>query len=282
MRFYKNKGAFIALILLLFIFIAVLIGPHVYTVDPYALDIKAKNQYFSWKHVLGTDNLGRDILAQLLIGGRISLAVGIVSMMISVFIGIIVGICAGYYPKLDGLLMRITDLFLALPLLPLLLLVMMLFRDLLRAFCGPELGVFILIVSVIGITSWMNTARIVRGDVLFIKNREFIIAAISSGVREHRIILKHLLPNIISSIIVSAILSIAEAIITESALSFLGFGFPSDFPTWGRLLHDGTTFFQVYPYRVLYPGCIISLTIFSINYIGMTISNQMDSLNSVH
>lgn len=128
----------------------------------------------------------------------------------------------------------------------------MLFRDTLRAAFGPETGIFILIVFVIGVTSWMHTARIVRGDVLTIKSEEFIMAAKSSGMREYRIILRHILPNVLSSIMVSATLGIASAIITESALSFLGLGFPSDFPTQGRLLFDGANFLQLTPSRVLW------------------------------
>ena len=134
----------------------------------------------------------------------------------------------------------------------------------------------ILIVFVIGITSWMHTARIVRGDVLAVKSQEFILAAKSSGMREYRVILKHILPNVMSSIMVSATLGIASAIITESALSFLGLGFPSDFPTWGRLLFDGANFLQINPSRVLWPGLAISLTVLSVNYIGDAIRDALD------
>ena len=138
--------------------------------------------------------------------------------------------------------MRLTDLFLALPLLPLLLVIILLFRDTLRGAFGPELGIFILIVSVIGVTSWMNTARVVRGDVLGVKEREFVSAAGALGSGNNRIMWLHILPNVLSPILVSATLGMANAIITESALSFLGLGFPPDFPTWGRLLFDGKDF----------------------------------------
>jgi len=152
----------------------------------------------------------------------------------------------------------------------------MLFRETLRAIFGPESGIFILIVFVIGITSWMHTARIVRGDVLSIKNQEFVLAAKSGGTREYNIILRHLLPNVMSSIMVSATLGIATAIITESALSFLGLGFPSDFPTWGRLLYDGANFLQITPSRVLWPGLAISLTVLSVNYMGDAFRDALD------
>jgi peptide/nickel transport system permease protein len=133
-----------------------------------------------------------------------------------------------------------------------------------------------LIVFVIGVTSWMNTARIVRGDVLGIKEREFVLAAHSIGVRRRKIIFRHILPNVLSPIMVSATLGIANAIITESALSFLGLGFPPDFPTWGRLLYDGTNFIQITPSRVIWPGLFIALTVLSVNYIGDGLRDALD------
>ena len=152
--------------------------------------------------------------------------------------------------------------------MPLLLVVIMLFRDTLRDAFGPETGIFLLIVFVIGITSWMQTARIVRGEVLAVKEREFVTAARGIGSRELRIVVRHVLPNVLSPIMVAATLGIANAIITESALSFLGLGFPPDFPTWGRLLFDGANFISVTPARVIWPGLAISLTVLSVNYIG--------------
>ena len=152
----------------------------------------------------------------------------------------------------------------------------MLFRDTLRAAFGPETGIFILIVFVIGITSWMQTARIVRGDVLTLKEQEFVVAAQSIGAPSRRIISRHILPNVLSPIMVSATLGIANAIITESALSFLGLGFPSDFPTWGRLLYDGANFMQITPARVIWPGLAISLTVLSVNYLGDGLRDALD------
>ena len=172
--------------------------------------------------------------------------------------------------------MRLTDLFLALPLLPLLLVIIMLFRDTLRATFGPETGIFLLIVFVIGITSWMQTARIVRGAVLSVKEHEFVLAAKSIGTRDRRIVRRHILPNVLSPIMVSATLGIATAIITESALSFLGLGFPSDFPTWGRLLYDGVNFLAINPSRVIWPGLALSLTVLSVNYIGDGLRDALD------
>jgi len=152
----------------------------------------------------------------------------------------------------------------------------MLFREPLSAAFGPAGGIFILMVSAIGITSWMQTARIVRGDVLALKEREFIIAAHSIGTPSRRMILRHVLPNVMSPIMVSATLGIANAIITESALSFLGLGFPPDFPTWGRLLFDAVDYLQQYPSRVIWPGLAISLTVLSVNYIGDGLRDALD------
>ena len=230
----------------------------------------------SWAHPLGTDNLGRDILARLLSGGQVSIAVGLTAMLLSLVIGTVIGVLAGYFQRLDGLLMRLTDLFLALPLLPLLLVAVLLFRAPLSAAFGPEGGIFVLIVTLVGITSWMQTARIVRGDVLALKEREFVLAARSIGTSPPMMILRHVLPNVLSPIMVSATLGIATAIITESALSFLGFGFPPDFPTWGKLLFDAVDRMELYPERVVWPGLAISLTVLSVNYIGDGLRDALD------
>ena len=276
LTFRQHTGALIGVAVFSTIILAVLVGPLVHDVDPQYLDIQARNQSVSLAHPLGTDNLGRDTLAQVFAGGRISLAVGITAMFLALVLGTAVGTLAGYFRRLDGPLMRFTDLFLALPLLPLLLVIIMLFRDALRNAFGPETGIFLLIVFVIGITSWMQTARIVRGEVLAIKEREFVTAARSIGTRERRIISRHILPNVLSPIMVSATLGIANAIITESALSFLGLGFPPDFPTWGRLLFDGANFISITPARVLWPGLAISLTVLSVNYIGDGLRDALD------
>ena len=275
-QFRHHKGAMAGMIIFSLIGFAVVFGPYIYTVDPQFIDVRARNVLPSWAHPMGTDNLGRDIFAQVLQGGRVSLAVGITAMLLSLFLGTLIGVLAGYFNRLDGILMRITDLFLALPILPLLLVIIMLFRDTLRQMFGPETGIFLLIVFIIGITSWMQTARIVRGDVLALKEREFVLAAKSVGTPARRIITRHVLPNVLSPIMVSATLGVANAIITESALSFLGLGFPSDFPTWGRLLFDGANFMMITPARVLWPGLAISLSVLSINFIGDGLRDALD------
>lgn len=272
----NHKGALIGAGVFTFIVFSVLIGPLIYTVDPQLTEPAVRNQGASWQHPLGTDGLGRDMLARLLSGGRIALAVGFAAMFLSLGLGTTIGVIAGYYKRFDGPLMRLTDLFLALPLLPLLLVIIMLFRETLRAMIGPETGIFLLIVFVIGITSWMQTARIVRGETLAIKEREFVLAATSVGTSGLHIIFAHILPNILSPIMVSATLGIASAIITESTLSFLGLGFPPDFPTWGRLLFDGSTLMEDFPMRVVWPGLAISLTVLSVNYIGDALRDAID------
>lgn len=275
-QFRKHRLAMLGSIVFGFIILAVIIGPYIWTVDPEYIDILASYSGFTLEHPLGTDNLGRDTLARVLTGGRISLAVGITAMLLSMFIGTIVGGLAGYYPKLDGPLMRLTDMFFALPQLPLLLVIILLFRETLRATFGPEFGIFVLIVFVIGVLAWMPTARLVRGEVLSIKEQEFVTAAISIGTRNRRILTRHIFPNVLSPIMVAATLGVANAILTESALSFLGLGFPPDFPTWGRILFDGKDQLQLAPGLVMAPGIAISLTVLSVNFIGDGLRDALD------
>lgn len=274
-QFRKHKGALVGTFILTFIVLFVTIGPLFWNVNTEP-DILARNGSPSLAHPMGTDNLGRDTLARMMIGGRVSLAVGVSSMLIAISLGTFIGIMAGYYNRLDGILMRITDIFLALPLLPLLLVVILLFRDTLRTIFGPETGIFILIVTVIGILNWMATARVVRGDVLSVKEQEFVTASRSIGTGNGTIMVRHIFPNVLSPIMVAATLGIANAILTESALSFLGLGFPPDFPTWGRILYDGLNFIQLTPALVMWPGIFISLTVLSINFIGNGLRDALD------
>ncbi|WP_204514065.1 ABC transporter permease [Bradyrhizobium canariense] len=275
-QFKNHKGALIGAAVFFVIVNGVVFGPYVWRVSPTYIDFTAMNAGPTWVHPLGTDQLGRDLLARMMTGGCISIAVGLTAVIISIVLGTLVGVLAGYFAFLDGPLMRLTDLFLALPVLPLLLVMMMLFRQELANIFGLDMGIFVLIVSAIGVTSWMHAARIVRGDVLAIKRREFVLASRSIGTPARRIILRHVLPNVMSPILVSATLGIATAIITESVLSFLGLGFPPDFPTWGRLLYDGIEYIQDYPQLVLWPGVAISLTILSVNYIGDGLRDALD------
>ena len=276
LQFKKHKGALLGAIIFFGITISVILGPFLWPFEPNAIDIRSRNQGPSLLHPFGTDQLGRDTFSRMIAGGRTSITVGLAAMFLALILGTLIGVIAGYFKKLDGILMRFTDLFLSLPLLPLLLLMMFLFREPLSVSYGPEKGMFILIVFAIGVTSWMPTARIVRGDVLALKQREFVMAARSIGTPDQKIILRHILPNILSPILVSATLGIANAIITESALSFLGLGFPPDFPTWGRLLNDAVDYLQLHPERVMWPGLAISLTVLSINFLGDGLRDALD------
>ena len=275
-QFKTHKGALLGAIILVIIIAVVFLGPLVWSLEATQIDIRARNQGPSWAHPFGTDQLGRDTLARVIAGGQTSITVGLAAMVLAIIMGTFVGVIAGYFKWLDGPLMRLTDLFLALPLLPLLLVMMLLFRETLSSTFGTETGIFILIVTAIGLTNWMPTARIVRGDVLALKEREFILAAKSIGTTNRKIISRHILPNILSPILVSATLGIANAIITESALSFLGLGFPPDFPTWGRLLADATDYLQQAPERVFWPGLAISLTVLCVNYMGDGLRDALD------
>ena len=275
-QFRKHKLGMVAIVVLAVVIGGVLVGPALWTLDPAYIDIIAKNQISSPEHPWGTDNLGRDTLARVLQGGRVSLMVGVSAMLVSISLGTVIGLVSGYFRRLDNPLMRMTDIFIALPQLPLLLVLMMLFREPLKASFGVEGGVFILMVSVIGGLQWMPTARLVRGEVLTVKSREFITAATAVGSRDGRILRSHILPNVMSPVIVAATFSVAAAIITESALSFLGLGFPPDFPTWGRLLFDGKDYLTITWTLVFWPGMLISMTVLCVNFIGDGLRDALD------
>lgn len=254
----------------------VLLGPLLWPLDPAALDLLARNQGPSPSHPLGTDQLGRDMLAALIRGGRISLLVAGMAMAVALCIGVAIGVMAATLRWLDAPLMRLTDLFLALPLLPLVLVILMLWRETLTARLGSQAGVTLLVVAVIGLTGWMQTARVVRAEVLSLRERDFMRAARALGVTPWQMIRRHILPNISGVIAVSAGLGMANAILTESALSFLGLGFPADFPSWGRLLYDGIGYMEITPWRVLGPGAAITLTVLAVSALGDALHHASD------
>jgi peptide/nickel transport system permease protein len=275
-QFRKHRLAVLGLTTLIVLILGSFAGPLVYRTDPAYIDVTVAYSGPTRAHPFGTDSLGRDTMARVLAGGRVSLAVGISAMLVAITVGVFIGVLAGYYSWLDGPLMRLTDMFLALPLLPLLLVIILLFRETLREAFGPEMGIFLLIVFVIGILNWMPTARVVRAEVLAVKEKEFVTSAVCVGAGEGRILLRHIFPNVLSPVMVAATLGVAGAILTESALSFLGLGFPSDFPTWGRLLYDGKDFLQLTPSLVFWPGLFISLTVLSINFVGDGLRDALD------
>ncbi len=262
----------LALLLIMTIF-----GPLVYRQSPDTIDYSVSLQPPSLQHPFGTDDLGRDLLARTMLGGRVSMAVGVVAVLIAITIGTLVGAVAGYFGgRTDSALMRFTDLFLALPALPFLLMVTYLFRDPLKKAFGPELGIFLLIVAVIGVLNWMTLSRLVRASFLSMKQKEFVEAARCIGAGNSRIMMSHILPNTLSAVIVAATVGVGAAIITESALSFLGVGFPPDMPTWGRLLYDAQNYLDLAPHWAIFPGLLIFLTVLSINYIGDGLRDALD------
>jgi len=275
--FKRHRLAIAGSCVLIFFIVATLIGPLIYRVPRDAMDVLNSMSGSTALHPLGTDDLGRDMLSRVLFGGRISIAVGMVAMLLLITVGTVIGAVAGFFGGVvDNTLMRLTDMFLALPQLPLLLLTIFLFRDTLNKAFGPELGIFLLVVCVIGLLNWMGTARVVRASFLSLKQKEFVEAAHCLGIGRRSIMFKHILPNVLSPIIVAATLAVGEAIITESVLSFLGLGFPPDTPTWGRLLYDGQNFLEIAPHMVIWPGLMIFLTVLSINYIGDGLRDALD------
>ena len=276
-QFRRHRLAMFGVVVLSLLLLATLFGPLVYRVPSDSIDYSAGLLGPSLQHPFGTDDLGRDLLARAMLGGRVSMAVGVVAVLIAITLGTLLGAVAGFFGgRTDSLLMRLTDLFLALPVLPFLLMVTYLFRDPLKKVFGPEVGIFILIVGVIGALTWMPLARLVRASFLSIKQKEFVEAARCIGASPWRLMLTHILPNTLSAVIVAATVGVGAAIITESALSFLGVGFPPDMPTWGRLLFDAQNFLDLAPHWAIFPGLLIFLTVLSINYIGDGLRDALD------
>jgi peptide/nickel transport system permease protein len=276
-RYCRHRLAMGGSVVMLMLSLTTLLGPVVYPVPIDDIDFAVKLAGPSWVHPFGTDDLGQDLLARMLYGGRISMAVGLVAMLIAILLGMVIGALAGFFGGVfDSMLMRLTDLFLSLPQLPLLLLMVFLFRDRMRQAFGPELGIFVLIVCVIGGLRWMQPARLVRATFLVLKEKEFVEAARCVGVPNTWLIVRHILPNALSPVIVSATLGVGSAILAESSISFLGLGFPPDMPTWGRILSDAKDYLDLAPHWALFPGLMIFLAVISINYIGDGLRDALD------
>ena len=276
-RFKRHRLAYWSLWLLGALVLAVLLGPLVYKVGVNEVDFKSTLAGPSRAHLMGTDDLGRDILARMLYGGRISLAVGLAAMLMAITVGVIIGAVAGMARGwVDAVLMWLTDLFLSLPQLPLLLLLIFLFREPLKKAFGLEMGVFILIVAVIGGFRWMPVARLVRAQFFSLREKEFVEAARALGASQSRLVVRHILPNALGPVIVAATIDVAAAIIAESTLSFLGLGFPPDIPTWGRILYDGRDYMDLAVHWAMFPGLAIFLTVLSINFIGDGLRDALD------
>ncbi|WP_426440722.1 ABC transporter permease [Bradyrhizobium genosp. P] len=277
-RYRRHRPAVVSAFLLLLLIAAVVLGPFMWRVSISDIDIVAGLQGPSLAHPFGTDDLGQDILARMIYGGRISLAVGLAAMLVSVFIGTLIGALAGMSRgPLGYALMWLTDLFLSLPQLPLLLMLIYLFRDGLKAAFGPEGGIFILIVLVIGGLRWMPVARLVRAQFLSLREKEFVEAARALGASQTRQIIRHILPNALGPVIIAGTIDVAAAIIAESTLSFLGLGFPPDTPTWGRILYDAKDFLDIGPHWALFPGAAIFIAVVAINFIGDGLRDALDA-----
>jgi peptide/nickel transport system permease protein len=277
-RFRRHRLAVISIVVLLLLVIGIAIGPWLWRTPIDDIDFGAQLAGPSWTHPFGTDDLGQDLLARMIHGGRVSLAVGVAAMLVAVIVGVVIGAIAGMASGwLDALLMWASDLFLSLPQLPLLLLIIYLFRDTLRRLLGTEGGVFVLIVVVIGGLRWMPVARLVRAQFFSLREKEFVEAARALGASRLRLVVRHILPNAMGPVIVAATIEVANAIIAESTLSFLGLGFPPDVPTWGRMLFDAQDYLDIAPHWALFPGAAIFLAVLSINFIGDGLRDALDA-----
>jgi peptide/nickel transport system permease protein len=285
-QFRRHRLAMVGMIVFGFFLLITFIGPLLWDKEVNSPFAYSSGLTPSAEHPMGTDSLGQDMLARILWGGRISLSVGLVAALISVTVGTLLGAIAGFFGGFaDSALMRLTDMFISLPQLPLLLLITFLFSRSLQnffqdTFGSANLGVFCMIVVVIGLLAWMSTARLVRASFLSVREKEFVEAARSMGATRASLMFKHILPNVLSPIIVAATLEVGAAIITESALSFLGLGFPSNVPTWGRMLFEAKDYFEFSPHQALFPGMMIFLTVLAINYMGDGLRDALDPRKS--
>lgn len=265
-RFARNRMAVISLVVLVCIHLASVLGPLVAPQSPFRVDPLRTLEAPGPGHPLGTDESGRDVLARLLYGGRVSLAVGLVSVLLSITLGTVVGAVSGYFGgPIDSALMRITDGFMALPTFFLLLVILAVFGGSLAS-----------VVVVIGITSWMNLARLVRGEFLRWKAQDFVEAARALGVRDRIIMWRHLLPHTLPSIIVTATLGVAFAILTESAISYLGLGIQLPIPSWGNMLSNSQNYLWTAPLLAIYPGVMILVTVLAYNFFGNGLRDALD------
>ncbi|HET7700204.1 MAG TPA: ABC transporter permease [Candidatus Limnocylindria bacterium] len=274
--FTRDRLAVTGLVVLAVMVLGALFGPYLWNQPTSTIDFTKALQGPSFTHPFGTDDLGRDLLARVLFGGRVSLAVGITAVVLAMTLGTAVGALAGYFGRLDNPLMRLTDLFLSLPVLPVLLVLVYLFREALQRALGSQIGIFVMIVGVIGILNWMPVARLVRASFLSLKQREFVEAARCVGAPDGRIIFRHILPNALSPVLVAATIGVGGAIIAESTLSFLGLGFPTDTPTLGRLLFDAVNYLDFAPHWAIFPGLAIFLIVLAINFIGDGLRDALD------
>ncbi|MDF2881639.1 MAG: appC [Clostridiaceae bacterium] len=274
-RLKKNKLAIIGLCILLVIVVVSILGPFVsgYTYD--SMDYDNTTIGPSLQHIMGTDELGRDVFTRVMYAGRISLSVGIVAVIVEIILGSVLGAVAGFYGGIiDNIIMRIADIFLCIPFFPILIVLGALLSDLK---IEPQYRVPVLM-FMIGALGWPGLCRIVRGQILTLREQEFMLAANSLGLKDKRKIFKHLLPNTIPSIIVCATLNIGSAIITESSLSFLGLGVVPPTPSWGNMIQTVSDLYKLqnFPWLWMAPGFSILLTVMAINIFGDGLRDALD------
>jgi len=268
-RFLKNKLAIVGIVVLLLVMLAALFAPLLTDHDPTKGDLLIVEQAPSSEHILGTDASGRDNFSRLLYGARVSLMIGLSSMLFTLTIGLILGTLSGYYGgKVDNAIMRLADLFLALPFLVLALTIIALIEQV----------TIMILVCVIAITAWPNLTRIVRGTFLSLREQEFVLGARAIGASDPRIIFKHFIPNAMGPIIVNATLMMATMIILESGLSFIGMGIPQPTPTWGNMISEAQNIriLRYHPEAWIPPGVGILVTVLAINFIGDGLRDAFD------
>ncbi len=279
-RFRRHRPALIGVgVIVLFVLLAVF-APIVSPYDPEQNNLDIRLQPPTLEHLMGTDELGRDLFTRILYGSRISLAIGVLSMMLAVTVGTLIGAAAGFHGGgIDAVLMRMTDVFLAFPRLFVLILVTTLLRQLNLPWLPA--GSFAPIIFVIGLLSWMSVARLVRAAYLSIREKEYVEAARGVGAGDARIMFRHILPNTASPIIVAGTLGVAASILTESGLSYLGFGVQLPTPTWGNMLRSAQAQMTYAPWTAVFPGLMIFSAVIAINYIGDGLRDALDPQREV-
>jgi len=265
-RFKQNRLALVGFSVIVILLIIAALAPWICPNDPLAQNLIQRLQSPSSLHWMGTDDLGRDVFSRLLLGTRISLSVGFVAVGIELLIGVTLGLCAGFFGgTFDLVVMRFVDVMLSIPTIFLILAIL--------AFLGPNIYN---VMAIIGLTSWPGLTRLVRGECLSIREREYIQAARLSGISTLRILFVHLLPNVVAPILVSATLGVAGAILTESALSFLGLGVQPPAPSWGNILTIGRDYLHIAWWLSLYPTLAILVTVLAFNLFGEGLRDVLD------
>lgn len=291
-RLLKNKLAVFGLVVVALMVVAVIIGPTIvemttgFTYD-YIDKTLTTSQPPSLTHLMGTDDNGHDIFARVLMGGRISLTVGVISTLVSLVIGISYGAIAGYFGGwIDNLMMRIVDVLYAIPYILIVIVLLSVFgggntpdwiKSIVDVFGGGQgMSQIILLFIALGAVSWLTMARVVRGQILSLKNQEFVTAAKATGVSAFGIIFKHLIPNTLGPVIVYATLTIPSVMLSEAFLSFLGIGVQAPYASWGSLAHDGIGNIAIFPWQLIFPGVTMALTLFSLNFLGDGLRDALD------